>query len=43
MADGASIGLDRTGVPVEWDEVKDRADQAAPQLGPQAGASCRAR
>ena len=28
LADGASIGLDRTAVPVEWDEVKEAADQA---------------
>src|SRR5690242_15108274 len=27
MADGASIGLDRTGVPVEWDEVKEQLTQ----------------
>lgn len=37
MADGASIGLDRTAVPVEWDEVKDQLTQLSTQLGPQAG------
>lgn len=36
MADGASIGLDRTGVPVEWDEVKEQLTQLSSQLGPQA-------
>ncbi|WKG02762.1 virulence factor Mce family protein [Mycolicibacterium sp. HK-90] len=37
MADGASIGLDRTGVPVEWDEVKEQLTQLSSQLGPQPG------
>jgi phospholipid/cholesterol/gamma-HCH transport system substrate-binding protein len=37
MADGASIGLDRTGVPVEWDEVKEQLTQLSSQLGPQQG------
>lgn len=37
IADGASIGLDRTGVPVEWDEVKEQLTQLSSQLGPQAG------
>lgn len=37
MADGASIGLDRTGVPVEWDEVKEQLTQLSTQLGPQQG------
>lgn len=36
MADGASIGLDRTGVPVEWDEVKEQLTQLSSQLGPTA-------
>jgi phospholipid/cholesterol/gamma-HCH transport system substrate-binding protein len=36
MAAGASIGLDRTGVPVEWDEVKEQLTQLSSQLGPQA-------
>jgi phospholipid/cholesterol/gamma-HCH transport system substrate-binding protein len=38
LADGASIGLDRTGVPVEWDEVKQQLTQLSAQLGPQQGA-----
>ncbi|WP_229478121.1 MCE family protein [Mycolicibacterium mageritense] len=37
MADGASIGLDRTGVPVEWDEVKEQLTALSTQLGPQQG------
>ncbi|CAG7236996.1 hypothetical protein PICSAR29_03174 [Mycobacterium avium subsp. paratuberculosis] len=37
LADGASIGLDRTAVPVEWDEVKQSLTQLAVQLGPTAG------
>lgn len=37
LADGASIGLDRTAVPVEWDEVKDQLTQLSTQLGPQNG------
>ncbi|CAN5820083.1 MCE family protein [soil metagenome] len=37
LADGATIGLDRTGVPVEWDEVKTQLTQLSSQLGPQAG------
>lgn len=37
MADGAQIGLDRTAVPVEWDEVKEQLTQLSAQLGPQPG------
>jgi phospholipid/cholesterol/gamma-HCH transport system substrate-binding protein len=37
MADGAQIGLDRTAVPVEWDEVKTQLTQLSAQLGPQQG------
>ncbi len=37
LADGASIGLDRTAVPVEWDEVKEQLTQLSSQLGPQQG------
>ncbi len=37
MADGAEIGLDRTAVPVEWDEVKEQLTQLSTQLGPQEG------
>ena len=38
MADGATIGSDRTGVPVEWDEVKEELTKLSRTLGPQAGA-----
>ena len=37
LADGAQIGLDRTGVPVEWDDVKEQLTQLSASLGPQAG------
>ncbi|GFG74294.1 virulence factor Mce family protein [Mycobacterium botniense] len=37
LPDGASIGLDRTAVPVEWDEVKDELAKLAGQLGPAPG------
>jgi phospholipid/cholesterol/gamma-HCH transport system substrate-binding protein len=37
MAEGAVIGLDKTGVPVEWDEVKDQLTKLSAELGPQAG------
>ncbi len=37
MADGAQIGMDRTGVPVEWDEVKEQLTQLSAQLGPKDG------
>jgi phospholipid/cholesterol/gamma-HCH transport system substrate-binding protein len=37
MADGAQIGLDRTAVPVEWDEVKEQLTQLSAQLGPHEG------
>ena len=37
MADGATIGLDRTAVPVEWDEVKSELTKLSETLGPQAG------
>ena len=37
MADGASIGLDRTAIPVEWDEVKEQLAQLSSELGPQEG------
>ncbi len=37
MADGASIGPDHTGVPVEWDEVKKELAGLSSQLGPQQG------
>jgi len=34
MSDGAVIGVDRTAVPVEWDEVKDQLMRLATDLGP---------
>jgi phospholipid/cholesterol/gamma-HCH transport system substrate-binding protein len=37
MADGGSIPLNRTAVPVEWDDVKSQLTQLSQQLGPQAG------
>ncbi|MFZ0832599.1 MAG: MCE family protein, partial [Mycobacterium sp.] len=37
MADGAAIGLDRTAVPVEWDEVKSELTKLSESLGPQDG------
>ncbi len=37
MEDGGRIGLDRTAVPVEWDDVKSELTQLSQQLGPQAG------
>ncbi|BBY45571.1 MCE family protein [Mycolicibacterium celeriflavum] len=37
MADGAEIGLDRTAVPVEWDEVKEQLTQLSAQLGAKPG------
>jgi phospholipid/cholesterol/gamma-HCH transport system substrate-binding protein len=39
MADGAVIGVDRTAVPVEWDEVKKQLTRLATDLGPAADAS----
>jgi phospholipid/cholesterol/gamma-HCH transport system substrate-binding protein len=37
MAAGANIGLDRTAVPVEWDEVKEQLTALSSQLGPREG------
>ena len=37
LADGAQIGLDRTGVPVEWDDVKKQLTELSASLGPQQG------
>jgi phospholipid/cholesterol/gamma-HCH transport system substrate-binding protein len=37
LPDGASIDLARTGVPVEWDEVKEALTQLSVSLGPTAG------
>ncbi|MCX2931607.1 MCE family protein [Mycobacterium sp. CVI_P3] len=39
MADNAVIPLDRTAIPVEWDEVKDQLTRLATDLGPQSGVS----
>jgi phospholipid/cholesterol/gamma-HCH transport system substrate-binding protein len=39
MADGAEIPLDRTAVPVEWDEVKSELSRLAVALGPGSGVS----
>ncbi|PJK19692.1 MCE family protein [Mycolicibacterium goodii] len=37
LPDDAVIGLDRTAVPVEWDEVKEQLTRLATELGPQSG------
>ncbi|MBO0680946.1 virulence factor Mce family protein [Mycolicibacterium sp. S2-37] len=37
MENDGSIGLDRTAVPVEWDEVKEQLTALSSQLGPQNG------
>lgn len=42
MADGAVIGLDRTAVPVEWDQVKAQLSRLATDLGPKDDASATA-
>jgi phospholipid/cholesterol/gamma-HCH transport system substrate-binding protein len=34
LADGATLGLDRTAVPVEFDQIKEQLDQLARALGP---------
>lgn len=39
MPDGAEIPLDRTAVPVEWDEVKAQLTRLATELGPKSGIS----
>jgi phospholipid/cholesterol/gamma-HCH transport system substrate-binding protein len=39
MADGAVIPVERTAVPVEWDEVKAQLTRLATDLGPEAGGS----
>ncbi|OMC31202.1 mammalian cell entry protein [Mycobacterium sp. GA-1841] len=39
IADGALIGLDRTAVPVDWDEVKQQLMRLASDLGPHNGGS----
>src|ERR1700737_2007441 len=37
MANGATIPLDHTATPVEWDEVKSELTKLSTSLGPQAG------
>jgi virulence factor Mce-like protein len=39
MADGAVIGVERTAVPVEWDQVKAQLMRLATDLGPTGGVS----
>lgn len=39
MADGAVIPVDRTAIPVEWDEVKAQLTRLATDLGPKSGVS----
>lgn len=39
LADGASIPLERTGIPVEWDEVKEQLNRLAVELGAENGVS----
>ncbi|MDP9167549.1 MAG: MCE family protein, partial [Actinomycetota bacterium] len=39
MADGAVIPVDRTAIPVEWDEVKAQLTRLATDLGPRSGVS----
>ncbi len=34
IASGATIGLDRTGIPVEWNDVKEQLTQLSTQFGP---------
>lgn len=35
LQDGASLGLDKTAVPIEWDEVKTELAKLSDSLGPQ--------
>ncbi|MGY4711633.1 MCE family protein [Mycolicibacterium sp. CBM1] len=39
MADDAVIPMDRTAIPVEWDQVKEQLMRLATELGPQSGVS----
>ncbi|MBJ7337176.1 MCE family protein [Mycolicibacterium sp.] len=39
MADGATIPVDRTAIPVEWDQVKEQLSRLATDLGPKSGVS----
>jgi phospholipid/cholesterol/gamma-HCH transport system substrate-binding protein len=37
LADNATVGIDRTAVPIEWDQVKDELTKLSAQLGPKPG------
>ncbi|QXW03535.1 MCE family protein [Rhodococcus globerulus] len=37
LAEGAEIGIERTAVPVEWDQIKEQLGRAADALGPSEG------
>ncbi|BBZ36401.1 mammalian cell entry protein [Mycolicibacterium confluentis] len=39
MPDGGEIGLERTAIPVEWDEIKEQLTRLAAELGPSSGVS----
>jgi phospholipid/cholesterol/gamma-HCH transport system substrate-binding protein len=39
MSDGASIPVERTAIPVEWDQVKEQLTRLATDLGPKGGVS----
>jgi virulence factor Mce-like protein len=39
MSDGATIPIERTAVPVEWNEVKEQLTRLAKELGPSSGMS----
>ena len=39
MSDGAVIPVDRTAIPVEWDQVKEQLTRLATDLGPKSGMS----
>jgi phospholipid/cholesterol/gamma-HCH transport system substrate-binding protein len=39
MEDGAVIPMDRTAVPVEWDEIKQQLTRLSTELGPRSGVS----
>lgn len=39
LPDDAVIGVERTAIPVEWDEVKDQLTRLATELGPSGGVS----
>ncbi|OBG89967.1 mammalian cell entry protein [Mycobacterium sp. E136] len=39
LSDNAVVGLDRTAVPIEWDQVKDELTKLSAQLGPRPGSA----